>query len=188
VRIGTLGGTFDPVHHGHLVVAADAFDALELDRLLLIPAGRPPHKGETAASSELRLRMLHAAVEGDSRFEVDDFEMRRDGPSFSVETLRHLRTRLADAELFFLMGADCLPDLSTWRDPYAIARLATVVAMSRGGESGEPSVAIPFERIAVTRVDISATAIRQRIAAGRSVRYLLPEPVREIIEREGLYR
>jgi nicotinate-nucleotide adenylyltransferase len=188
VRIGIFGGTFDPVHHGHLVVAADACDALELDLLLLVPAGRPPHKEGTGAGAEHRLRMLQAAVAGDERFEVDDLELRREGPSFTVETLRHLRERWVDADLFFLMGADCLPDLATWREPHAIARLATVVALSRAGELGQPAVAIPFERIAVTRVDISATAVRQRIAAGRSVRYLLPESVRDIIEGEGLYR
>lgn len=189
MRIGVLGGTFDPPHHGHLVIAADVHDALGLDRVLLVPSAVPPHKRHTVqASAELRLEMLHAAVRGDPRFEVDDLELRRPGPSYTVDTLRALRERFPGAELFFLIGADNVRELSSWREPEEIVRLARIVAVPRGCESIDAEAPFPFLTVPVIRTEVSATEVRRRVAAGLSIRYLVPDAVREIVARERLYR
>lgn len=184
-----LGGTFDPPHHGHLIVAGDVHAALGLHRTLLVPAAVPPHKRHTVqASPEARLEMLRAAVRGDARFEVDDLELRRPGPSYTVDTLRALRERFPCAELFFMIGADNVRELDSWREPEEIVRLARIVAVPRGCESVDADAPFPFVSVPVTRVGISATDIRRRVAAGESIRYLVPDPVREVVAREGLYR
>ncbi|HEX6939874.1 MAG TPA: nicotinate-nucleotide adenylyltransferase [Longimicrobiales bacterium] len=190
MNIGIFGGTFDPVHTGHLIVAQDAWSALGLDRVLFIPAAVPPHKrGRVAASPELRLEMLRAATAGDPRFATSDLELRRSGPSYTVDTLRELRERDPSGALFLLLGADQFREFHTWREPGEITRLATLVVLSRGGtEAPPPPLDLPYRRLTVTRVDISATEIRRRVAAGQPVRYLVPAAVEEIIRREGLYR
>jgi nicotinate-nucleotide adenylyltransferase len=186
-RLGVLGGTFDPPHLGHLVVASDVYEGLGLDRLLLVPSADPPHKqGRVAASAEQRLRMTRAAVLGDPRFEVDDLELRRSGLSYSVDTVRAVREREPGCELYFVMGVDQLRELHTWHRPEELARLASLVAIPREGET-RPESPYPVSWLPVTRIDLSATEIRRRVAAGRSIRYLVPEVVREIIEAEGLY-
>jgi nicotinate-nucleotide adenylyltransferase len=189
VSIGILGGTFDPPHVGHLIVASDVHAALGLDRLLLIPSAAPPHKrGRVRASAEQRLRMVRAAVEGDPRFEVDDLELRRSDASYTVDTLRELRDRFPARELFFVIGVDQLQEFHTWREPEEVARLARLAVVSRGGESAGPDTPFPVRAVSVTRIDLSATDIRRRVAAGESIRYLVPDAVREIIEREKLYK
>lgn len=189
MRIGVFGGTFDPPHLGHLMVAADAHEALELDRLLLVPSAVHPFKGGSVrAPAELRVEMVRAAVRGDDRFEVDDVELRRPGPSYTVDTLRALRGRHPEAEIFFLLGADNLRELPAWREPEEIARLATLAVISRGGEHAGPDLPYPALPVRVRRVDVSATEVRRRVGAGKSIRYLVPEAVREIIAREALYR
>lgn len=189
MRIGVFGGTFDPPHLGHLIVAGDAHTGLRLDRIVFIPSAVPPHKLATVrATAEQRLEMVQVAVRDDVRFTVDDIELRRTGPSYTVDTLRTLREQYAGSELFFLIGTDALREIDTWRTPDEVARLARLVALSRSGDEVE---AIPDRAVLplrVTRIDISATEIRRRIAAGESARYLVPDSVREIIERDGLYR
>jgi nicotinate-nucleotide adenylyltransferase len=190
-RIGVFGGTFDPPHVGHLIAAADAFRALALDRLLFVPSAVPPHKRRTVrASAAVRLEMVRAAIAGDDRFAADDLELRRSGPSYSVDTLRELARREPACELYFLIGADNLREIPGWHQPEEIARLARLVVLSREGDGGTPEDDGPFpaRRVAVTRVDVSATEIRRRAALGESIRYLVPEQVRAIVEREGLYR
>jgi nicotinate-nucleotide adenylyltransferase len=188
-RIGVLGGTFDPPHVGHLMVAADAFAALGLDRLLLVPSAAPPHKrGRVCASAEQRLAMVRAAVDGDDRFQVDDLELRRPGASYSVDTLRHLSARHPGAELFFIIGTDQLREFQSWREPEEVVRLARLTVMAREGESAPPDGPFPARPVAVTRIDLSATEIRRRVESGESIRYFVPDAVIEIIEREGLYR
>lgn len=189
MRIGVFGGTFDPPHHGHLIVAADVHAALALDRVLLVPAAVPPHKRETVkAPAGTRLEMVRAAVAGDPRFEVDDLELRRPGPSYTVDTLRTLRDRLPGVELFFMVGADNLRELATWHEPEEIVRLARLVAVPRGCDDVDTDAPFPVLSVPVTRVGISATDVRRRVAAGQSIRYLVPDAVREIVAREGLYR
>lgn len=189
MKLGIFGGTFDPVHIGHLIVAQDAWAALGLDRVVFIPAAVPPHKrGRVAAAPELRLEMLRAATAGDARFEVSELELRRPGPSYTVDTLCELRERDPGGALFLLLGVDQFREFHTWREPERIARLANLVVLSRGGaEAARPPIDVPYRWLPVTRVDLSATEIRRRSGAGEPIRYLVPEAVERIIERERPY-
>ncbi|MGW8268122.1 MAG: nicotinate-nucleotide adenylyltransferase [Longimicrobiales bacterium] len=186
LRLGLFGGTFDPPHIGHLIVAQDVVETLGLDRLLFVPAGSPPHKTDRAVSpAPLRLEMVEGITADNGTFGVSDFELTREGPSYTVDTLRHYRGLYPEAEIFFVLGADQAAALDTWQDPDRVAALATLVVMARAGATvpvGE------FASVPVTRVDISATEIRRRVLGGRSIRYLVPESVREIIDRNRLYR
>ncbi len=189
-RLGILGGTFDPPHLGHLIVARDAAEALELDRVLLVLAARPPLKSRATTPAELRLQMLEAALADDPVLEASDLEMRREGPSFTVDTLAELRALYPDTELVLLIGADQWRQLASWKDPVGIARLARVAVMARSGESQasvDPGVPVTSRTVPVTRIDVSATEVRARVRQGRSIRHLVPEGVRRIIEREALY-
>jgi nicotinate-nucleotide adenylyltransferase len=188
-RIGIFGGTFDPPHIGHLIVAQDAWAALGLDRVLFVPAAAPPHKADRVITpAALRLELLRAAVAGDPRFEVSDLELRRAGPSYTVDTLRELHRLYPGTELFFLLGVDQFRDLHTWREPAEVARLATLVVVARGGEPVEPRPDLSYRLLEATRIDISATAIRERVRMGDPIRYLVPDGVAAAIGREGLYR
>jgi nicotinate-nucleotide adenylyltransferase len=170
-------------------VAQDALVALGLDRILFVPAAAPPHKrGWPITPAALRLEMLRAAVAGDPRFEVSDLELRRAGPSFTVDTLRELHAEDRAGELFFLLGADQFREFDTWRESREIARLARLVVLTRDGAALEPRPEVPHQLLEVTRIGISATALRTRVAAGEPIRYLVPDSVAEVIEREGLYR
>jgi len=187
VRLGVYGGAYDPPHLGHLVAASDACEALGLDRLLWIPSAVHPLKPVRTAA-DVRLEMVRAAVAGDGRFVADGLELQRAGPSYTVDTLRELRAREPEAELFFLTGADNLRELPRWREPGEIARLATLAVLERAGEALPADSPLPAVAVTVTRVDVSSTDIRRRVAAGQSIRYLVPEAVRAVIERERLYR
>jgi nicotinate-nucleotide adenylyltransferase len=183
------GGTFDPPHLGHLVAASEACEALGLHRVLWVPSAVHPLKGgRVRTPPELRLEMVRAAIAGDPRFAADDLELRRRGPSYTVDTLRELRGREPGAELFFVAGADILGELSRWREPDEVLRLATLVVVSRAGEALPPAGGVPARAVEITRVDVSSTQVRRLAAAGQSIRYLVPEAVRAVIERERLYR
>jgi nicotinate-nucleotide adenylyltransferase len=189
VKLGVFGGTFDPPHLGHLVAAADAAQALGLERVLWIPAAVHPLKRQTVqAPPRARLEMVRAAVEGDPRFEADGVELERSGPSYTVDTLRALQSRHPGAELFFLTGADNLAELPRWREPGEVARLARLVVVSRRGEGVPPGLPYPAVAVPVTRIDLSSTEVRRRVRAGESIRYLVPDAVRAVIERHALYR
>jgi nicotinate-nucleotide adenylyltransferase len=171
---------------GHLVVAQDVVEALGLDRLLFVPAGEPPHKTEQEISSApLRLEMVLAMAAGNDRFGVSEVELSKGGPSYTVDTLRHYRNLYPEAEIFFILGADQAAAFDTWQDPEKVASLASLVVMDRAGAGIPPG---GFQSVPVTRVDISATEIRKRARAGRSIRYLVPDGVRQIIESNRLYR
>jgi nicotinate-nucleotide adenylyltransferase len=186
VKIGIFGGTFDPPHVGHLIAAQDVLTSLSLDQVLFIPALVPPHKQQrTVAAAGLRLRMIQAATADHERFAVSDVELRRTGPSYTVDTLRELR-RPTD-QLFLLLGVDQVREFSTWREPAEVARLASLVMMARGGIEDPPDRGIVQYTVPVTRVDISSTLIRQRVAAGQPIRYMVPAAVEEIIAAERLY-
>ena len=197
MRVGILGGTFDPPHVGHLAVAQDAWSRIPLDRVLFVPAAVPPHKvGAVSTPAELRLEMVRAAIAGDDRFQASDLELGRAGPSYTVDTLRELTNRQPGAELFLLLGADQFRELATWRDPAAISRLATLVLIPRGEGDGSAALAAargalpPDARVTpleATRIDVSSTEIRRRRAGGEPIRYLVPDDVLRVIEREGLY-
>jgi nicotinate-nucleotide adenylyltransferase len=188
VRIGVFGGSFDPVHLGHVIVARAAAARLRLDQVRLVPAGRQPLKEEGhAASAADRLAMLQLAVAGDPHLVVDDRELRRPGPSYTIDTLRDLRIAHPDAELCLLVGADAAGDLPTWHEAAAIPALARVVVLTRPGASG-PDHALISETLAVPAIDISATEIRARCRRGESLRGLVPEAVARYIAERRLYR
>ena len=185
MRIGIFGGTFDPPHVGHLIAAQDVLQSIPLDKVLFIPALVPPHKQRRPVSAaDVRLRMIRAATHGDARFEVSDVELKRTGPSYTADTLRQLHGR---DELFLLIGVDQVREFSTWREPHEIQRLAQLVMMTRSGIEEPPESGIVQRTVSVTRIDISSTLIRQRVAAGRPIRYLVPSAVEEIIVAERLY-
>lgn len=180
-RIGVLGGTFDPPHIGHCVVAQDVFEGLDLDLLMVIPAADPPHR-EFVLPAPVRFGLVETVFRDDPRMEVSDLELVRDGPSYTVETLREIRSRREPGELFLVIGADQLREFGSWHRPEEIVELATLVAIPRGGTAVSESAvdsAYPHQRLEVTRIDVSGTLIRRRLRAGRSVRYLVPEAIRE---------
>ena len=194
-RIAMFGGTFDPPHVGHLAVAQDVHEALGLDRVLFIPAARPPHKVDAGITdAEVRFRMVEAAVGNDPRFGVSELELEREGPSYTVDTLRALRDQDPNGQLFLLLGADQWADFGSWREPATILKLATPILMGRNGDGpGEvdpglpPEVSPSLRHVRVTRMDLSSTELRRRVREGRPIRYLVPDEVRRIIESEKLY-
>lgn len=188
-RIGVLGGTFDPPHVGHLILALDALEALRLDRLLLVPAARQPLKqGQAMTAPEHRLAMVRILADADPRIAVDGSEVARGGLSFTVDTLRELRLAHPDAELFLLMGEDTAATLPQWRDPAAIAELATIAVAGRGEAPASAPTGFRVERLPVRRLDLSATEIRARVQAGRSIRGFVPDAVAAYIDAHLLYR
>lgn len=190
-RLGLFGGTFDPPHVGHLIVAQDVHEALGLDRTIFVPAAVPPHKADEGVSSpSVRLEMMRAAVADDGRFEVSEMELERGGPSYTVETLKEFRRRRPGALVFFIVGADQFRSFHTWREPEGVAKLARLAVMTRSGWSPNrdaPPLDLEYETVPVTRVDLSSTDIRRRVREGRSIRYVVPGPVLRIIDRERLY-
>jgi nicotinate-nucleotide adenylyltransferase len=189
LRVGLYGGTFDPIHHGHLILARDAIEQLGLDRIVFLPAAISPHKlARAPAPAELRREMVAAAIAGEPRFEMDDSELRRSGPSFSIDSVERFRARHPEARLYYLIGADNVRDLSTWRRIEELRRMVQFVVFGRGGENSEPNSEEAHEfPVLPRRIDISATEIRRRVASGISIRYLVPEPVRLLIESHHLY-
>jgi len=201
-RIGLFGGTFDPPHLGHLVLAEWARARLRLDLVVFMPAGTPPHKrGRRLTDAADRLAMARLAARGNPAFRVSGYEARRDGPSFTVDTLRHLRAREPGTRFFLLMGADSLAEFPTWHEPREIARLATLVVAARPLPAGGPPGASAHARFPTalrTRVrailldnplvDISSSALRARARAGLPLRYLVPDAVAAYVARHALYR
>ena len=189
MRLGILGGTFDPPHLGHLLAAVDAVERLTLDRLVLVPAAVQPLKSESiTAAADDRLAMVRLLVEGDDRFDVDAMEIERAGLSFSVETLRVFAERFPHAERYFLVGADVLHTLDRWREPERVLALATLTVMTRNDRTAQPHLPDGAVMIATRRVDVSSTEVRARAAAGRSLRGFVTEPVAAYIAAHGLYR
>jgi nicotinate-nucleotide adenylyltransferase len=191
VDIGLLGGSFDPPHLGHLIVAQDALERLGLDRIRFVPARVSPFKLEEtgATAPEVRMEMILAAIAGHPGFEATRVELDRPGPSWTVDTLRELRRAQPGVRPTLLLGGDQWTTFSRWREPDAILELARVAVFGRDGVDPEPLEGLggPHCTVPVTRVDLSSTAVRERVRRGRSIRYLVPEPVRVLIEANGLY-
>jgi nicotinate-nucleotide adenylyltransferase len=184
-KIGIYGGTFDPIHHGHLILARQACEQIGLDQVIFIPAALSPFKKNPAyANGETRLSMLRAAIESQKDFVADDCELERPPPSFSIDTVLQIREREPNVDLFWLIGADNVHDLPKWRRFNELERLVQFVILDRGRAKKTPQVYPVVQR----NIDISATEIRNRVASQRSVRYLVPRAVEEIIRRENLYR
>jgi nicotinate-nucleotide adenylyltransferase len=204
VRLGIFGGSFDPPHIGHLLVATDAFESLSLDKLFFVPAAVQPLKmGVASAAAHQRLAMVRLLVGADPRFAVDSVEIDRAGLSYTVDTLETFAQRFPKAERFFLIGEDAMAAFGAWRDPQRILKLSKLAILRRraaesegtsghgqGGASVDPTSSLPAGTIALpTRlVDVSSTEIRERIRQGKSVRGFVPESVAAFIETERLYR
>lgn len=195
-RLGIMGGTFDPPHLGHLACAEEALEAFGLDAVLFVPTGRPAFKQDRLVTAgEVRLAMVAAAVAGNPAFAVSALEVERPGITYAVDTLRELREELPGVELVFIVGADAALALPRWRKSAELARLAAFAAATRPGfELGEQALrdlrehGFDVRPFAVPGLDISSSALRRRVYAGRTIRYLVPEAVRKIIEEESLYR
>jgi nicotinate-nucleotide adenylyltransferase len=183
LKIGLYGGSFDPIHNGHLILARDAMERLELDRVVFLPARISPHKlDRPPASPEARCAMVAAAIEGEAGLFMDDCEITRDGPSFTIDTVRIYGEKFPGAKLYYFIGDDNLPELDTWKDIAHLRELVQFVVLSRAG--------MPFlaEFPTITRrIEISSTEIRNRIARGQSVRYMVPYPACQVITMQNLY-
>ena len=191
LRLGIFGGTFDPIHLGHLILAELARYLLRLDRVLFVPARIPPHKGSVPTAPEHRIRMARLAVEGNPHFAVTDLELLRTGPSYTVDTLRALRRESPDAEHYLLMGADSARDLESWKDHEVLLEDSTVVVLDRHGVEASglsPSVRARTTQLATPRLEISSSEIRRLVRDGGPIRYLVTEGVESYIRSEGLYR
>ena len=185
MRIGILGGTFDPIHLGHLGAARAAMDCAHLDRVLFIPTGMPPHRPATVADAEQRIEMCRLATDDEERFEVSDIEVRRGGVSFTVDTLIELRRRYPNDDLFLILGWDAAKLFSTWHEPAEVRRLASIVIVTRPGTGAPMGTSdMVCER---PTPDISASELRRAIATGERVRDLLPEAVAGYIAEHHLY-
>jgi nicotinate-nucleotide adenylyltransferase len=191
VRLGVLGGTFDPPHLGHLLAASDAFEALSLDKLLFVPAKVPPYKSRSVqATPEQRLRMLELSIADDPRFEASRLELERDGLSFTVDTLDVLSKSTPGVSLFMLIGEDLATQIASWRDARRIADLATIVVLVRATAATKSSLesTLPMLRLPTRRIELSSTEIRDRVAAGRSIHGFVSDAVAAFIDAAGLYR
>jgi nicotinate-nucleotide adenylyltransferase len=194
--VGILGGTFDPIHVGHLAAASAAIDCARLDRVLFVPSAQPPHRGAATAPAEDRLEMTRLAVDGKPRFEVLETEVRRGGPSFTADTLSELRRAHPHDELFLILGWDAARLFNTWHEPERVRALAWVVIVGRPGTDAPGPSDVAAAGLDSNRViecfvetpDVSATELRQKLAAGESVAGKLAPAVERYIAQRHLYR
>lgn len=183
-KIAIYGGTFDPIHHAHLILAREAIETLDLDKVILVPAAISPlKKAAPVASGEVRLAMLKAAIKGDSKFEVDECELRRPPPSYTIDTVEEIRRHESDASIYCLIGEDNVEQLPRWHRFAELEKMVRFVVLDRSGKQPSHSYQLIHRRI-----DISATEIRRRVAQNEPIRYLVPDSVEEIIQGEKLYR
>lgn len=191
MKLGLLGGTFDPIHLGHLRAAEIVREALELDEVLFVPASVPPHRAQPLASGIDRFAMVALATAGAPRFVPSDLELRRQGPSYTVETAAALRERHPRTEVVLIVGSDNLPMIADWREPERLLELCTVAVVERPGNPPGPAGNVPaarLHRIEGAALPIASRDLREAIRAGRSVRHLVPDGVADYIEKRRLYR
>jgi nicotinate-nucleotide adenylyltransferase len=182
-KIGIYGGTFDPVHHAHLILARDALETLNLDEIIFVPTAISPlKKTAPVASGELRLAMLRAAIKSEPKFVVDDCELRRPPPSYTIDTVEEVRQAHRHTAIYCLIGEDNVHTLKKWHRFDELEKIVNFVILDRKGQP-----ATSYYPVIDRKIDISATEIRKRVASGRSIRYLVPPAVEEIIRREKLY-
>ena len=196
MRLGIYGGVFNPPHHGHLLAAQEAHNQLGLDVVVWVPTGDPPHRViEADPGQEARFEMVELATSADERFRVSRIELDREGPSYTVDTLRELREREPEDELFLIVGGDQALALPSWREPEAVLGLATLAVFERGS-SNRNAIGIKVARLRgadrvrfleMPRIDISSTLVRRRAAAGKPIRYLVPDKVANFIGAQSLY-
>jgi nicotinate-nucleotide adenylyltransferase len=197
LRVGVFGGAFNPPHLGHLVCAQEVLLGLELERVLFVPVGVPPHRDlDDDPGAEARLEMVELAIAGDDRFAASRAELDREGPSYTSETLELLRSEAPDDELFLMLGGDQAAALPTWHEPEKVLELATVAAVERVGWS-RSAIGIKLARLRgsdrvryvdMPLIQIASTGIRRRVREGRPIRYLVPAAVEEYIAAKDLYR
>ena len=199
MRLGLFGGTFDPIHLGHLVLAESCREALGLDAVWFVVAGRPPHKRAGRTEVADRLEMVRIALAGNSAFDASEIEAHSEGPHYTYRTLEAVARERPGDDLFFLIGLDSLVDLPTWREPGAVLSIASVVAVGRPGVVEPPDKALraildatptarPIARVDAPLVEVASRDLRRRVSEGRSIRYLVPRGVEAYIEAHGLYR
>jgi nicotinate-nucleotide adenylyltransferase len=182
-KIGIFGGTFDPVHYAHLILAREAAEVFQLEKIVLVPGATSPFKSAPVAGADTRLKMLRAAVEGEALFEIDECELRRPPPSYTIETIEYLRSKFAETELFLLLGDDNLNGLPHWRRFEELRELVTFIILPRA------KTEVRHEYLKVGRhIDISSTEIRARVGAGKSIRYFVSPAVEKIIRELKLYQ
>ncbi len=196
MRLGLFGGTFDPIHLGHLILAEQCREACGLDLVWFVVAGSPPHKPGGPSPIAHRLEMVRIAIAGHPAFEVSEVEARRPGPHYSVETLEAVQRERPDDELYFLIGADSLADLPHWREPRRIAQMATIVVVNRPGIDASTSIQVPdfgpetrpIVSVTIPPIGIASHDLRRRLVEGQSIRYQVPRGVEAYIDAHGLYR
>ncbi len=196
VKLGIMGGTFDPIHNGHLIIAQEVAYKLSLERVLFVPAADPPHKQQQLVERiEHRLQMVRLAIAGNPTFELSTIEIERAGLSYTVDTLETLHQQQPDSELYFIIGADAAADLLQWHKPERIIELARLAAVGRPGYelpldkllAALPQLHTRLERVTAPLVEIAAHEIRERICKGAPVKYLVPPVIEEYIRHEQLY-
>jgi nicotinate-nucleotide adenylyltransferase len=200
-RIALYGGSFNPIHHGHLIVARSVTEQLRVDRLVVLPSARPPHKSAGALlDADHRVAMVRLAIEGEPHFELSDYDLTRPGPSYTIDTVAHFREEFGlDVSLYWMIGVDSLNDLTTWYRVRALVDACRIITALRPGweeidweqlrtRLSEDQIAdLKAGLLSTPRVEISSTDIRRRVREGRSIRYLVPDRVREYIEEHKLY-
>lgn len=196
IRLGLMGGTFDPIHYGHLILAEQAREQLGLEKVLFVTAADPPHKTENDITAvEHRHKMAKLAVEDNDNFECSTIEIERGGTSYTIDTLKQLKLLYGEeTDVYLLLGADEAATLMSWREPHGIQELATIVVANRPGQEVEDVLKLlpedfarKIEPLKMPGVDISSTDLRERVRAGKSIKYLVPESVADYIKKKGLY-
>ena len=191
-KIGILGGTFDPPHLGHLVLAQEISEKLRLNRVIFIPSAVPPHKtADEVSLAEYRLEMIKLAIKENKFFFISDIELKRKGPSYTIDTIRELKKVYAKAELFLLIGSDMLEEMLSWREPQEIYRsIKVVIGLRPGFNKIDPhnQFAKDSQIVEITSLDISSTLIRNKIKKGESIKYLVPPKVEDYIRDKKLYQ
>jgi nicotinate-nucleotide adenylyltransferase len=195
MRLGLMGGTFDPVHIGHLVIAEEARFEFALDRVVWLPAGDPPHKDATVTPAEHRYAMVVLATAEHPSFEVSRFELEREGPSYTLNTILHFRETEPEAELFFITGADAILEILTWHRHEEVVQSCEFIAVTRPGYDLSrltgvlpPEYMARIHTIEAPGIDVSSTSVRRRVCADEPIRYLVPDAVHAYIAKQGLYR
>jgi nicotinate-nucleotide adenylyltransferase len=189
IRLGVMGGTFDPIHFGHLVAASEAASAFDLDKVLFVPTGEPWQKQEITSSAH-RVEMTRLAIAGNSLFDISTIDVDRSGPTYTVDTLRDIHTAYPAADVFFITGADSISQIDTWKDSEQIWPLANFVGVTRPGHSLEvpKSARGEVSLLEIPALAISSTDIRARVKAGKPIDYLLPNAVIDYIHAKHLYQ
>jgi nicotinate-nucleotide adenylyltransferase len=183
MKIAIYGGTFDPIHHGHLILAREARELFGFEKVIFIPAAASPLKDSPAASGQQRLSMLRVAIEDEPGFELDDCELRRAAPSYTIETIEEIRSRQRDTQIYCLIGEDNVRTLQKWHRFDELRKAVQFVVLDRTGKTPQHSYPVVHRKI-----DISATEIRKRVVSGQSIRYFVPQAVEQLIRREKIYQ